>query len=61
VLINNLDLNDIRTFVAVAQAGTLIAAAKEMNLPTSTISRSLTRLEKYLGVCWFSVGLGVWC
>src|SRR5450432_1953538 len=47
---NDLDLNDIRTFVAIAQAGTLTAAAKEMQLPTSTVSRALTRLEKHLGV-----------
>ena len=46
----DLDLNDVRTFVAVAQAGTLTAAAKEMQLPTSTVSRALTRLEKHLGV-----------
>jgi len=45
-----MDLNDIRAFVVAAQAGTLTAAAKEMQLPTSTISRSLTRLEKNLGV-----------
>jgi DNA-binding transcriptional LysR family regulator len=44
------DLNDIRTFVTVAQAGTLTAAAKELNLPTSTVSRALTRLEKHLDV-----------
>jgi len=44
------NLNDVRTFVAVAQAGTLTATAKEQNLPTSTVSRSLTRLEKNLGV-----------
>lgn len=44
------DLNDVRTFVVVAQAGTLTAAAKELNLPTSTVSRSLTRLEQHLGV-----------
>jgi LysR family transcriptional regulator, transcriptional activator for dmlA len=47
---NDLDLNDVRTFVAVAQAGTLTAAAKEMHLPASTVSRALTRLEKHLGV-----------
>ncbi len=47
---NDLDLNDVRTFVAIAQAGTLTAAAKEMQLPTSTVSRALTRLEKHLGV-----------
>jgi DNA-binding transcriptional LysR family regulator len=46
---NDLDLNDVRTFVAVAQAGTLTAAAKEMQLPASTVSRALTRLEKHLG------------
>jgi LysR family transcriptional regulator, transcriptional activator for dmlA len=46
----DLDLNDVRTFVAIAQAGTLTAAAKEMQLPTSTVSRALTRLEKHLGV-----------
>lgn len=44
------DLNDIRTFVLIAQAGTLTAAAKELTLPTSTVSRSLTRLERGLGV-----------
>jgi molybdenum-dependent DNA-binding transcriptional regulator ModE len=46
---NNLDLNDVRTFVGVAQAGTLTAAAKEMRHPASTLSRALTRLEKLLG------------
>jgi LysR family transcriptional regulator, transcriptional activator for dmlA len=46
----DLDLNGIRTFVAVAQAGTLTAAATEMQLPTSTVSRALTRLEHHLGV-----------
>jgi LysR family transcriptional regulator, transcriptional activator for dmlA len=49
-LMNVLDLNDVRTFVVVAEAGTLTTAAMEMHLPTSTISRSLTRLEKNLGV-----------
>ncbi len=44
------DLNDVRTFVLIAQAGTLTAAAKEMKLPTSTVSRSLTRLEQHLNV-----------
>src|SRR5664279_3260447 len=48
-LMNDFDLNDVRTFVAVAQAGTLTAAAKEMQLPASTVSRALTRLEKHLG------------
>src|SRR6202167_1589099 len=47
---NDLDLNGIRMFVAVAQAGTLTAAATEMQLPASTVSRALTRLEHHLGV-----------
>jgi LysR family transcriptional regulator, transcriptional activator for dmlA len=44
------DLNDVRTFVAIGQEGTLTAAARELNIPTSTVSRALTRLEKYLDV-----------
>ncbi len=44
------DLNDVRTFVAIGQEGTLTAAAKELKLPTSTVSRALTRLEKHLDV-----------
>jgi len=47
---NTLDLNDIRTFVAIAEVATLTAAAKELHLPASTVSRSLTRLEKHLGI-----------
>jgi LysR family transcriptional activator of dmlA len=45
-----LDLNDIRMFVAAAEAGTLSAAARQLQVPVSTVSRSLTRLEKHLGV-----------
>jgi DNA-binding transcriptional LysR family regulator len=47
---NNIDLNDVRTFASVAEAGTMTSAARELHLPTSTVSRSLTRLEKSLGV-----------
>jgi LysR family transcriptional regulator, transcriptional activator for dmlA len=43
-------LNDVRTFILIAQAGTLTAAAKELGLPTSTVSRALTRLERELDV-----------
>jgi LysR family transcriptional activator of dmlA len=48
--LNTPDFDDVGTFVAAAQAGTLTAAAKELGVPTSTVSRSLTRLEKHLGV-----------
>lgn len=44
------DLNDLRTFVSVAQAGTFSAAAKELGQPTSTVSRAITRLEHGVGV-----------
>lgn len=44
------DLNDVRTFVAISQEGTLTAAARGLRLPTSTVSRALTRLEKHLNV-----------
>jgi LysR family transcriptional regulator, transcriptional activator for dmlA len=44
------DLNDVRIYVAIGHEGTLTAAAKVLKLPTSTVSRSLTRLEKHLDV-----------
>lgn len=46
----SLDLNDVRAFVVAAQAGSLSGAAKELGLPTSTVSRAMTRLEKHLGL-----------
>ena len=46
----HVDLNDVRTFVIAAQSGTLSAAGKTLNQPASTVSRSLTRLERHLGV-----------
>jgi DNA-binding transcriptional LysR family regulator len=50
IMRNQFDLNDVRSFVNAAQAETLSAAAKTLHQPASTISRSLTRLEKHLGV-----------
>jgi LysR family transcriptional activator of dmlA len=50
VRLNMPDFDDVGIFVAAAQIGTLTAAAKELGLPTSTVSRSLTRLERHLGV-----------
>jgi DNA-binding transcriptional LysR family regulator len=44
------DLNDARTFVAAAQAGSLSGAARDLEVPTSTVSRSLTRLEGHVGL-----------
>ncbi|MCP2041553.1 DNA-binding transcriptional LysR family regulator [Neisseria sp. HSC-16F19] len=45
----NIDLNDIRLFVAVVQAGSLNKAAELMNVPKSRLSRRLDRLEADLG------------
>jgi len=42
------DLSDIHTFVAISEAGTLRAAAESLGVPTSTVSRSLKRLENSL-------------
>lgn len=44
------DLNDVRIFTVIGQEATLTAAAKRLNLPTSTVSRALTHLEKSLDV-----------
>jgi len=45
-----LDLNAVQIFASAARAGSLSEAAKELALPASTVSRSLTRLEKQLGL-----------
>jgi LysR family transcriptional regulator, transcriptional activator for dmlA len=44
------NLDDVGIFVAAAEAGTFTAAAAHLQLPASTISRSLTRLEKHMDV-----------
>jgi DNA-binding transcriptional LysR family regulator len=43
-----MDLNLVRTFVLVAQAGSFTAAAKQLGVPTSSISRAIARLEEAL-------------
>src|SRR5208282_5705549 len=47
---SGVDLNDVATFVRVAEGGGFTAAAKALGVPKSTVSRSLARLEKALGV-----------
>lgn len=44
-----LDLEDLSTFVAVADAGGVTAAARRLGLPKSIVSRRLVRLEQDLG------------
>lgn len=44
------DLNDLATFVRVANAGSFSGAARQIGVPTSTVSRAVARLEDSLGV-----------
>jgi DNA-binding transcriptional LysR family regulator len=46
----NPDLNDTLVFVRVAQAGSFSAAARLMDMPVSTLSVRVSRLEQRLGV-----------
>jgi DNA-binding transcriptional LysR family regulator len=45
-----IDLNRVATFVRVARTGSFTAAAKELGLPVSSVSRSVAGLEQELGV-----------
>ena len=43
-----MDLNAVRIFVAVLQAGSLTQASERLNIPIATISRKISELEKQL-------------
>src|SRR6267142_6168907 len=45
-----MDLNRVATFIRVVEAGTFTAAAKNLELPTSSVSRSVAKLEQDLGI-----------
>lgn len=45
-----IDLNDLATFAAIADAGGVSTAAKKLRVPKSSVSRALARLEAELGV-----------
>lgn len=45
-----MDFNEAAVFVKVVQAGSFSAAARQLGVPTSTISTRVARLEKRLGV-----------
>ncbi len=47
--IQKIDLNDMRLFVSVVQAGSLTRASELLDIPKSHLSRHLTELEKNLG------------
>ena len=45
-----MDIEDLRTFVAVADAGGISAAARRLGVSKSIVSRRLFRLEAELGI-----------
>lgn len=45
-----IELDDFRTFVAVAREGSFVAASRKTGVPTSTVSRAIARVEERLGV-----------
>lgn len=45
-----MDLNEAATFVKVVQSGSFSAAARQLQLPTSTVSTRVARLEQRLGI-----------
>jgi len=47
--VRNLDLNDLRVFVRVVDRGGFAVAARELGIPTSTVSRTIARLEASTG------------
>ncbi len=44
-----MNLNDLETFIRVAEAGTFSGAAEQLGVPKSTVSRRVARLEAALG------------
>ena len=45
-----MDFNEAAVFVRVVQAGSFSAAARQLGLPTSTVSTRISRLEQRLGI-----------
>lgn len=50
------DWNDLRIFLAIARSGSALAAAKELNLNQTTVTRRIDALEHALGCCLFLRG-----
>src|SRR6266851_2467220 len=48
-----LDWNDVRTFLAVAESGSLNAAARALRMTQPTVSRRMDELEYRLGASLF--------
>ena len=49
----SVDWDDLRTFLAVARAGRVAAAARTLGVEHSTVSRRLSKLEADLGAAVF--------
>ena len=55
-----LDWNHVRSFLAISEAGSLSAAARELGLTQPTLGRQLAALERELGVALFErIGRGL--
>lgn len=48
--IGTMDLNDLLLFKTIVDAAGVSAAAKQLGLPKSSVSRGLSRLERDVGV-----------
>jgi DNA-binding transcriptional LysR family regulator len=48
--VQNVDLNEVAVFVRVAQVGSFTQAARQLNMPNSTVSAWVSSLERRLGV-----------
>lgn len=51
-----MDIDDLRTFTRIADAGSISAAARASGLPKSSLSRSLARFEGSVGAILFERG-----
>jgi DNA-binding transcriptional LysR family regulator len=47
--VRDLDLNDLRVYVRVVDRGGFAVAARELGVPTSTVSRTIARVEASAG------------
>ena len=58
--LNNVDLNKIQTFLAIAELGSVTASAARLALTRSAVSHSLRVIEGQLGVALFHRVGGAW-
>ena len=47
-------LSEMKMFQAVANSGGFTAAANELGVSQSAVSRAVVRLEQRLGACWLA-------